>query len=100
MKAKITIEKDTKKKVYNIFYSTGKKSILIGRYNRNKLLDKMEDEDIKGAGYVGKFYEKDIKERIFDDINEKFEEAKKETGIKDPEALIPIIKKRMGEIAL
>ena len=37
-------------------------------YDRDEVLKTMEEEDIKGQGYIGKFYEYDIKERIEDDV--------------------------------
>ena len=100
MSTRITIKKDANKRIYNVYITGGKKSTLVGKYKRDDILEKMENEDIKGAGYVGKFYEYDIRGRILDDINEKIEEAKNKTGNKDLYSLIPIIKKRMNEIAL
>jgi alpha-D-ribose 1-methylphosphonate 5-triphosphate synthase subunit PhnL len=74
------IKKD--KNTYRAIIKVGSMKTYID-YNRDKVLEMMEEEDIKGRGYIGKFYEYDIKERIKDDIRGKIEEYQKEKKSKN-----------------
>ncbi len=79
------VKKD--KNTYRAFIKIGSMETFID-YDRDKILEIMEEEDIKGQGYVGKFYEYDIRERIEDDIRSKIEQYQKEKKEKNIEPSI------------
>jgi len=79
------VKKD--KNTYRAFIKIGQMETFID-YDRDKILEKMEEEDIKGQGYVGRFYEYDIRERIEDDIRDKIEQYQKEKKEKNIEPSI------------
>jgi NMD protein affecting ribosome stability and mRNA decay len=71
------IKKD--KNTYRAIVKIGASKTYID-YDRNKVLEVMEEEDIKGQGYVDKFYEADIKERIETDVADKMERYLRENA--------------------
>lgn len=92
MKPKISITKNGK--IYRVFCTEpNKKPILISTYNKDNILEKMSNEDIEGQGFIGKFSDYDIRERIYDDIDSKFEQAEKLSENDDVSSLIEIVKK-------